>query len=349
MSACVSVHQANRDTTNVKTLALDIGGANIKVAHSAGGAWSVPFELWKQPTVLSDRLIGLVEHVPAFDRLAVTLTAELCDCFATKREGVAHVLEAAAAVAGERSIHVWLTEGRFGNEREARARPLLCAAANWHALATFVARTHDRGTSLLIDTGSTTTDIIRLCDGRVAARGLTDTQRLAAGELVYLGATRTPLMALGPAILFDGREVHVMAEHFATTADIFLLTGALAEQPGCTDTADGRPLTAQHAAARVVRMIGADLEMLGQRDAVRLAEAFVCNVRSHLVDAIHQVLGAEVPERVVVCGRGVALAAEAAETVLAGVPVIDLAHMIGAEASASACAYALVKLLNHVE
>ena len=332
----------------MKTLALDIGGANIKAAHSAGGAWSIPFELWKQPTELSDRLIRMVERVPAFDRLAVTLTAELCDCFATKREGVAHVLDAARAVAGERSIHVWLTEGRFGNEHEARARPLLCAAANWHALATFVARTHDRGTSLLIDTGSTTTDIIRLRDGQVAARGLTDTQRLTTGELVYLGAVRTPLMSLGPTILFDGREVRVMAEHFATTADIFLLTGALAEQPGCTDTADGRPLTAPHAAARVVRMIGADLESLAPRDAVRLAEAFACRARSRLIDAIHQVLGADVPERVVLCGRGEVLAAGAAEAALAGVPLVDLAQMIGGEASASACAYALVKLLHLV-
>ena len=47
--------------------------------------------------------------------------------------------------------------------------------------------------------GSTTTDLVPIVGGRVAARGYTDAERLAAGELVYTGATRTFLMAVAAA------------------------------------------------------------------------------------------------------------------------------------------------------
>ena len=50
--------------------------------------------------------------------------------------------------------------------------------------------------ALFVDMGSTTTDIIPIVGGKVAARGATDAERLQAGELVYTGATRTFLMAV---------------------------------------------------------------------------------------------------------------------------------------------------------
>ena len=75
-------------------LALDIGGANLKAAHASGAIRSVPFEVWRRPQDLARALADLVAGFPQFDRVAVTMTAELCDCFATKAEGVRAVLEA---------------------------------------------------------------------------------------------------------------------------------------------------------------------------------------------------------------------------------------------------------------
>src|SRR5690606_1097665 len=107
-------------------------------------------------------------------------------------------------VAQNKPVYVWQTDGRFATVEQARENTPLCAAANWHALATYMAQAYPQGLSLMLDTGSTTTDVIRLDQGRVAAIGLTDRQRLATGELVYLGARRTPLMALGPQVVFRG-------------------------------------------------------------------------------------------------------------------------------------------------
>src|SRR5438093_615017 len=67
-------------------LGLDVGGANLKAAHSGGGARSRPFALWKSPAGLADALRPLLRDWPPYELLALTMTGELCDCFATTRE-----------------------------------------------------------------------------------------------------------------------------------------------------------------------------------------------------------------------------------------------------------------------
>ena len=76
--------------------------------------------------------------------------------------------------------------------------PSLAAAANWLALATAAARFVADGRGLLIDIGSTTTDLIPLDQGKVVVQGRTDTERLRTGELVYAGIRRTPICAWPP-------------------------------------------------------------------------------------------------------------------------------------------------------
>lgn len=327
----------------MSVLSLDIGGANIKAA-TARGCRSVPFALWRSPGLLADHMESIAAESAPVTAWRVTMTAELCDCFATKREGVCSVVDAVEHVAAGTRVSIWTTQGRFVSPREARANPLPCAAANWHALATWVARRFDQGDTLLIDTGSTTTDIIPLRDGCVVAKGLTDAARLASGELVYSGVGRTPLMALGPRVTLDGVSYGVMAEYFATTGDVYVLTGDRPERHDETDTADGRPMTRGYAAARVLRMIGGDAEMFDHAAAVRLAHAFVGLQTARIVEAIRHVAAGLNPGRVVVTGSGDFFAGRAVELALPGVPVVMLSNEIGAERSAAACAEAMLHL-----
>ncbi|HSG72948.1 MAG TPA: hypothetical protein VLA12_21220, partial [Planctomycetaceae bacterium] len=76
----------------MSVIGLDIGGANLKLAHSDGICLTRPFPLWKQPDLLPDALGQLLQELPPADTLAVTMTGELADCFTTKREGVRHIL-----------------------------------------------------------------------------------------------------------------------------------------------------------------------------------------------------------------------------------------------------------------
>ena len=111
-------------------LGLDVGGANLKAAHSGGEARSLPFELWKHPEGLSEALVDLASAFPPFGRIAPT-TAELCDCFATKAEGVSYVLGAVLAASGGRPVRVWGIDERWHDPAEIGGRPDLAAAANW--------------------------------------------------------------------------------------------------------------------------------------------------------------------------------------------------------------------------
>src|SRR5438067_10660318 len=182
------------------TLGLDIGGANLKAARLAPPGLDCrtrPFALWRDPAGLPAVLADLVALFSPVDELAVTMTGELCDCFATRREGVRHILAAVASVAGACPVGVWTTEGCFLDLRAAQdAPPLHVAASNWLALAEWAGRHVLEGAGLLLDVGSTTTDVIPLRDGRPAPRARTDSTRLLTGELVYRGARRTPVCAL---------------------------------------------------------------------------------------------------------------------------------------------------------
>ena len=116
------------------------------------------------------------------------------------------------------------------------------ASANWLATATLAARR--AGDGLLVDLGSTTTDLLVLAGGAVHAAGHTDRERLATGELVYLGLTRTPVMALAAEVPFAGRPVALMNELFATSADLWRLLDLLPEAADQHPAADGGAKTA---------------------------------------------------------------------------------------------------------
>jgi len=77
-------------------LGLDIGGANLKLAHSnVQTAWSksLPFAMWKESTQLASALARAIDDSPEFQGIAVTMTGELADCFATRAQGVACILD----------------------------------------------------------------------------------------------------------------------------------------------------------------------------------------------------------------------------------------------------------------
>src|SRR5271169_3301274 len=100
---------------SASVLGLDIGGANLKAAHTNGQARSQPFELWTNPAGLADALASLLQEMPPRDQLAVTMTGELCDCFETKRQGATAILGAVQQAAGSTCVRVWNNEGRFAD------------------------------------------------------------------------------------------------------------------------------------------------------------------------------------------------------------------------------------------
>ncbi|MFN2432690.1 MAG: hydantoinase/oxoprolinase family protein [Gemmatimonadota bacterium] len=264
-----------RDRDNRATIGWDVGGANLKAVRLQTGAparcLEVPFETWRAPEALSSELAAMARDLGPAGRHAVTMTAELADCFASKRDGVAAVLESLEAAVGRAPLRVFTTTGRFTSARRAAANPLEVAGANWCASATWLAAREPAG--VLADVGSTTTDLVPFAGGRLLARGRTDTERLVRGELVYTGAQRTPVCAILRTAPLRGRQCPVAAEHFAVSADAHLWLGDLAAAGYRCATPDGGPVTRAGAAARLARVVCGDLELLGDEDVGAIARA----------------------------------------------------------------------------
>jgi probable H4MPT-linked C1 transfer pathway protein len=317
-------------------LGLDIGGANLKAAHTDGTARIQPFELWKHPHDLTDALRQMMEEMPKSDVLAVTMTGELCDCFASKREGVGFILDAVAQAAPHMLIRIWTTREEFVGMGEAKYRYLETASANWLALAAYVGRFETSGSALLLDMGSTTTDIVPLIDGKPAPRGRTDPERLQCRELIYTGVRRTPICSL--------MGVEGAAELFATTLDVYLLLGEVPENPLDLITADGRPATREAAHARMARMVCADQETFSIQEALALAQIVRNRQLTMLQGAFSRVADGlpAPPEAVITSGAGEFLARK----VLGNRRAISIEDKLGSEISQSACAYAVAVLVQ---
>ena len=332
----------------MRIVGLDIGGANLKAADSDGKAVTRPFAVWKTPEKLAAQIDRLLASFAKPDAIALTMTAELADCYRTKREGVEAVLAAVELPAGAIPVFVWQTTGRFVTPPEAREAPLLAAAANWHALATFVGRLAPEGSALLIDVGTTTTDLIPLKDGVPIPVGRTDRERLQSGELVYSGVRRTPVCALVRAVPFRGQDCPLAAELFATTLDVYLALGDLPENQHDTETADGRPATIAAARDRLARCLCCDVTEFSAEDMTVMSQSIAQAQRRQIARGIDAVLAAQgcAPERLVISGSGSFLAEQTVAEIrgLAAAETVRLADRFGPAIAEAACAFALARL-----
>jgi (4-(4-[2-(gamma-L-glutamylamino)ethyl]phenoxymethyl)furan-2-yl)methanamine synthase len=277
-------------------LGWDIGGVNTKVARlparedgSPLRTASLPYEIKRNPAALVATLRQAARSVGSQvgDLHAVTMTAELSQAFRTKREGVAFILDALEQAFDGNSLKVYSVDGTFVSPKTARELPLSVAAANWAATSAFIARMIP--TCLLIDIGTTSTDLIPIVNGRVAAEGRSDPARLLSGELVYTGAVRTPVEAIAAEVPLWGGTAGIGADGFALIGDAHLWLGHIAPEDYSCATPDGVPPTRQSAGERLARVVCGDREMLDDTAvhdiAVSLVQAQVATV-SRAVDRI---------------------------------------------------------------
>jgi (4-(4-[2-(gamma-L-glutamylamino)ethyl]phenoxymethyl)furan-2-yl)methanamine synthase len=246
---------------NDAVIGWDLGGAHLKVARvDASGAvervLQLPCPLWQGMQHLDAALEQALPALGSAPVHAVTMTGEMVDLFPDRAEGVVRLLAALRGRLPQAALRIYAGADGFLNPEGAPAAAARIASANWQASATLVAA--QTPAALVIDIGSTTTDLVVVRAGRVCARGRDDAGRLVAGELLYTGVVRTPLMAVAERVPFAGDWVPVMAEHFATTADVHRLTGQLPPDADQHAPADGGAKTASGSARRLARMIGRD-------------------------------------------------------------------------------------------
>ena len=255
----------------------DVGGAHVKACLLVGGQvrdvvqWPCP--LWMGLDHLDAALASALSRWPEMGRMAhaVTMTGEMADVFEHREQGVLRITERWAGLPGT-AVAFYAGERGWCAADAVPERWADIASANWLATARMTARCV--GDGVLVDIGSTTTDLIPLRREGVVTRGRTDATRLASGELVYQGVVRTPLCALTRRILFRGEPHSVMNEFFATTADVYRLTGELDAAHDLHPTADNGAKDALGTRRRLARMVGMDAREASPQEWLCFARAW---------------------------------------------------------------------------
>lgn len=348
-------------------LGLDVGGANLKFAVGVDrsaprllASGVEPFELWREPGALPGRLRDVERRArdaaspPPWSpgsgppRVALSLTAELADCFASRAEGVRRVTEAAVGVWGADAVRVWCTDGGWRAPGRVRDAPLEAAAANWLAPATWLAR---RGRSVLLgDLGSTTTDLVPVRPTGVGSGARTDLERLQAGELVYTGLLRSPVCALVDEVDLPAGPTPVAAEVFAVSADVHLWLGSLLPEAYRCEPPDGGPRTREGAERRLARMLCSEPDEVGTEAVGAVARAAAEAQARRVRRAVRrQRMRPEVEFPRTACCTGAGADLLASWLRRAGLQVEEPpAPLAGEHAAAStACALALLALEDH--
>lgn len=295
----------------MKIAGFDIGGANTDlgiVDFVDGEIKNIEVDfaylpMWSRNDDLCEVLIELIEKIcpiSEIDAVGISMTAELVDAYDTKKEGVLDIVDKCEKIFDCPVAYVGI-DGMM-DESEIRKDPLKAAAANWIATAQIATLISDN--CIFIDTGSTTTDIIPIKDGRECAIGKSDFDRSATGELVYTGTLRTNLASFLDYVELKGKEYRVASELFAQTADVYTVLGLIEDKDYVCDTFDGEGKSKTDCARRIARIVCADLEMLSMDDIVEMSEFIHQKQVEQIAEGLKQVVETQNLDLIVTTGLG---------------------------------------------
>ena len=295
----------------MKIAGFDIGGANTDLAvidFENGEIKNIEVDfaylpMWSNNDDLSRVLVELIEKIcplSEIDAVGISMTAELVDAYDTKKDGVLDVVNKCEKTFSCPIAYVGI-DGMMSKEEIEKA-PLKAAAANWIATAQIATLISDN--CIFIDTGSTTTDIIPIKDGKECAIGKSDFDRSATGELVYTGTLRTNLASFLDKIEFNGKEYRVASELFAQTADVYTVLDLITPEDYVCDTFDGESKSKVDCAKRIARVVCADLEMLSEADIVEISKFIHQKQIEQIADGLKQVHETQGLDLIITTGLG---------------------------------------------
>jgi probable H4MPT-linked C1 transfer pathway protein len=324
----------------------DVGGAHLKVARldATGKALAVEqfsCQLWRGMERLEQAVESAIGTLGNAARHVITMTGELADIFASRHEGVVEISSTMQRLLPNTNQQFFAGASGLIAATQVAQHTTQIASANWLASAQFIARKFPQQLpqAILVDMGSTTTDIVAVQNGRPQAQALTDAARLTTGELVYSGLIRTPVMAVVQRVPFNGQMQRIAAEHFATMADVYRLTGKLAAEYDMSDTADGSGKSLQESARRLARMVGRDVD-----DAPLLAwqalAHFIASAQLQDISAAVQTVAASLASATPIVGAGVGRQIVRQVAHKSARPYVDFAELVQGDASdwAAVCA-----------
>ena len=278
-----------QDTDSI--IGIDIGGANLKIF--TGNKIDIHYcPLWKESPIQE-----ILKPYQNSKNIAVVMSGELADSFSSKREGISFIVQEVLAVFPHAQFYG--IDGAFHTE------PCIeLAAANW--LAACDALREKFPHAILVDMGSTTTDIIPLQNARNLL-GYTDLKRLQDGYLLYLGMLRTPIATLISELTLNGIKTAVSTEFFANTADAHLIMQNITRDLYTCERADGKDTDYTSCIRRISRVVCADPEEIGVDGAKEIAQACIKRQKEIILAGVNRIAKQTGASEMVCAGIGAEL------------------------------------------
>ncbi|MDR2854896.1 MAG: H4MPT-linked C1 transfer pathway protein [Methanomicrobiales archaeon] len=269
-------------------LGIDIGGANLKVF--TGDVVDLHYcPLWRESPIQEI----LRPYIPA-QKVAVVMSGELADSFSSKMEGISFIVSEVLSVFPHAQF--------YGIDGAFHKKPCIeLAAANW--LAACDAFCEEFPSAVLVDFGSTTTDIIPLKNAHELT-GYTDLKRLQDGYLLYLGLLRTPIATLISEVILDGVSTAISTEFFSNAADAHLIMDTITPDLYTCERADGGDTSYESCVRRMSRVVCADPDEIGENGARQIAKTFIERQKEIIVSGVERICAQTQASEVICAGIG---------------------------------------------
>ena len=275
-------------------IGIDVGGANLKVVDSSGVHIHY-CPLWQEAPIQE-----LLRPYAGSENASVVMSGELADCFSSKQEGIDFIVSEVKSVFPEAGFYGM--DGKFHTS----AVPQL-AAANWLAMADLLRDRYPE--AILVDMGSTTTDIIPLNDFDSMIEQ-TDLTRLQQGYLVYCGLLRTNVATLIQTAGINGIPTPVSTEYFASTGDVYVTLNRIQPSDFSADTADKKGTDKTLCMRRLARVVCADLEEIGEDGALDVARSVYYAQMNLITESVRKICSRYHAEEILTVGIGSGVVAQ---------------------------------------
>jgi len=307
---------------------IDIGGANIKLCNISliekriDGIKCNTLQFY----TIGQLLWTIVNNIskPEYIVLSQTIAGSRKH-YQSYKEGIKSIIALFNNIYSERKTYFVVDDYKLLCTQDIDSNciePKELTSTNWVGAAyLFVKYFRCISTGMIIDCGTTSTDIIPIIDGKIktlSSRKDPIYYRFATGEFLWSGLLYTPISSICNKILFDGKMLPIKPNSSVTTSDIYLVLDMISkkdfsipikENDFVYTHGDHEP-SYENSIYKLSNLIGLDLEILTEKDVLSIAQYIyekhvaqirlsICKVKKKIEDKFRMKL-----DTVVLAGMG---------------------------------------------
>tara|TARA_B100000767_G_C19761935_1_gene535553 strand:+ start:1655 stop:2698 length:1044 start_codon:yes stop_codon:yes gene_type:complete len=273
-------------------LGWDIGGANTKICVFDSNFTIIDvhvknIKVWNNFDDLKSFFKFISNLYENFEiNNFITITAESCDNFADRESGISEILSNCNYYINGNKLY-YTNSNTYIDYDNALMSLNSLFSTNWMLTSNFL--NSKDNIDLIVDIGSTTTDII--FKDMDIKNNINDHMRLTNNTLLYIGVVRTPLAMMANNINFKGDEISLVNEVFATTGDIFNIINDINFVELDYLGSDNLKFEKFNSFVRLSRILGFDYKTSHEKDLIDVSYDFKKLFISKIVDNIKKIFG----------------------------------------------------------